>query len=111
MPARQTASKPGEMSATLAGRELTLRVCGSQMIENALRLPLRESRHRGQFGHRSGSHTGKASKAFQQEPSFGRSNSWDAEQLGTYGPLGSALAIVSQAEAMGLISCALEQAQ
>jgi len=99
------------MSGSIAERELALRVCGSQMIENAFRLSLRESRHGGELGHRSGSHSGKASKAFQQEPSLGRSNSRDAEQLGSYCPLGSALAIVSQAEAVGLISRALQQAQ
>ena len=81
------------------------------MIENALRLPLREPRHRGEFGDRSGPHAGKASKTFQQESSFGRSNSWDTEQLGCNRPLGSALSIVSQAEAMGLVARALEQSQ
>src|SRR4051794_19692683 len=111
MPARQTASKPGGMSAQLSRGESALGVCGSQMIENALRLPLREPRHRGEFSDRGRSHTGKASKTFQQESSFGRSNSWSVEQLGSNRPLGSALSIVSQAEAMGFVSCALEQAQ
>ena len=80
------------------------------MIENALRLPLREPGHRGEFGDRGGSYTGEASKTFQQESSFGRSNSWNAEQLGSNCPLGSALSIVSQTEAMGLVSGALKQA-
>ena len=92
-------------------RELALRVCGFQMIENALRLPLRKPRHRGEFGNRSGPHAGKAPKTFQQESSFGRSNSWNTEQLGSDCPLGSALSIVSQAEAMGLVARALEQSQ
>jgi hypothetical protein len=100
----------GDVGA-VAGGELALGVCGSQMIENALRLPLREPRHRGEFGDRSGPHAGKASKTFQQESSFGRSNSWDTEQLGSNRPLGSALSIVSQTEAMGLVSRPLEQSQ
>ena len=43
---KQTWGDVGEF----AEGELALGVCGYQMIENALRLPLREPRHRGEFG-------------------------------------------------------------
>ena len=79
------------------------------MLEHPLGEPGGETRHGGELGHRGGLHPGEAAEPLQQQPPPVRPHTGDVEQLRRDRPLGAALPVVGQPEAMRLVADALQQ--